>query len=213
MSTRYEDWIQYWPYAIFMIVLVSWGLYHFLAPRSWRDWTGAGLVQAFIIALYAEMYGFPLTIYVLATMLGVDIPLVHYSGHLWATLLGYGRVGAGLEMAIGMVLVVGGILLIAKGWMRVHGSRGRLVTDGVYATMRHPQYTGIFIAVFGQLVHWPTLLTLALAPVIVWIYVRLARREEARMIERFGDAYRQYQRRVPMFFPRWSAFRQIFAST
>ena len=80
---------------------------------------------------------------------------------------------------------------------------GRLVQDGVYSMVRHPQYTGIFLAVFGQLVHWPTIPTLALAPLIVWIYVRLARREEAHLIETFGEAYRAYQRRVPMFLPRW----------
>ena len=211
MTEGYSDWLQYWPYAILMIAVVSWALYRFLAPASWRDWAGAGLVQAFIIALYAEMYGFPLTIYFLTSVLPVDIPLIHESGHLWATLLGYGRIGAGIEMALGYAFVIAGVLMIIKGWTKVYFARGQLLTDGVYGLVRHPQYAGIFLAVFGQLVHWPTIPTLALAPVIVLIYVHLARREEARLIERFGDAYLSYRKRVPMFFPRWRSVRKNMA--
>lgn len=149
-----------------------------MAPAGWREWVGAGLIQSFIIALYAEMYGFPLMIYVLTTFLPVKIPLVHNSGYLWATLLGYGRGGDIVEMLIGPVFVVTGLVLIMRGWVRIYFASDSLTTDGVYSFMRHPQYTGIFLAIFGQLVHWPTIPTLLLAPVIVWLYVRLARREE-----------------------------------
>jgi methanethiol S-methyltransferase len=194
-----------------MIVVASWALYHFVAPASWREWTGAGLVQAFIIALYAEMYGFPLTIYLLTSALSLDIPLVHSSGHLWATLLGYRLVGASVEMAIGLVFVVVGLLLIVKGWIRIYFSNGRLQTGGIYGIVRHPQYSGIFLVIFGQLVHWPTILTLMLAPAIVFAYVRLARREETQLIRQFGDAYRGYKRRVPMFVPRWRDMRRALA--
>lgn len=204
--------LELWPYAIVMIVVASWVLYHFLAPASWREWTGAGLVQAFIIALYAEMYGFPLTLYFVASVLPIDIPFVHGSGHLWATLLGYGALGQAIEMAIGYAFVVAGLVLITKGWVRVYFERSRLLTDGIYGVVRHPQYTGIFLAVFGQLVHWPTIFTLALAPLIVLAYVHLARREESRILERFGEAYVAYRERVPMFFPRWRHFRALIAA-
>ena len=213
MIETYSAWLQLWPYAILMVVIASWVLYHFLAPASWRDWAGAGLVQAFIIALYAEMYGFPLTIYVLTSFLPIEIPLVHESGHLWATLLGYGRVGAGIEMAIGSAFVITGLIMVIKGWIKVYYAGGRLVTDGIYRIVRHPQYAGIFLAIFGQLVHWPTIPTLVLSPLIVWAYVHLARREEARLIEKFGQAYLAYQRRVPKFVPRWQSFRQLLAES
>ncbi len=211
MESSFEQWPILWPYAVLMIVIASWVLYHFLAPASWRDWAGAGAVQAFIIALYAEMYGFPLTIYVLTSVLPLDIPLVHNSGHLWATLLGYGPPGQIVEMLIGYAFIMAGLLLIIRGWTAIYFEGDRLLADGVYALVRHPQYAGIFLAVLGQLVHWPTIPTLVLAPVIVAAYVHLARREEARLVARFGEAYLEYRRRVPMFVPRWQGLRRRIA--
>ena len=202
-------WVELWPYAIPMIVIASWVLYSFLAPASWREWAGAGLVQAFIIALYAEMYGFPLTIYTLTSFLHLDIPLVHNTGHLWAALLGYGESGAAVEMAVGYAFVAIGLILLIRGWMRIYYSRNRLVIEGIYGVVRHPQYLGIFIAIFGQFVHWPTIPTLLLAPAIVFAYVRLARREEARLAIACGAEYLDYRRRVPMFIPYWHGIRQL----
>ena len=207
MDAGYDQWLRLWPYAILVIVLGSWSLYRFLAPASWREWAGAGLLQAFIIALYAEMYGFPLTIYFLTSVLPLEVPLVHHSGHLWATLFGYGRTGAAVEMTAGYFFVVVGVLLITKGWIRVYYEGDHLLRHGVYGIVRHPQYTGIFLIVFGQLVHWPTIPTLALAPVIVWIYLHLAQREEARLTDEFGEAYLEYRRHVPMIIPRLSLLR------
>ena len=199
-------------YAVLMVVIASWVLYHFLAPANWREWAGAGAVQAFIIPLYAEMYGFPLTIYFLTSALPLDIPLVHTSGHLWATLLGYSGAGQTIEMLIGYAFVVAGLMLVIRGWSAIYFEGHRLLTDGIYSVIRHPQYAGIFLAVFGQLVHWPTIPTLVLAPVVVIAYVHLARREEARLVERFGEAYIEYRRRVPMFFPRRQRLRELIAA-
>lgn len=205
----------FWPLAALMIVIASWLLYRYVAPKEWKEWGSAGLVQAFIIALYAEMYGFPLTLYVLTGFLGIDIPMLHTSGHLWSTLLGYGRIGGIIEMVLGLTLVFFGIGLLIEGWREVYKARreGRLVTDRLYGVVRHPQYTGIFTALFGQLIHWPTVITLALFPIIVWVYVRLARKEERQMLRQFGERYLDYRQRVPMFFPTWGTWRELIEVT
>ncbi len=205
----------FWELTAIMVVIASWILYRYVAPKGRREWSRAGLVQAFIIALYAEMYGFPLTIYVLTGFLGIDIPQLHDSGHLVATLFGAGILGQTVEMVIGYGFLFLGVSLLIEGWREVYlASRaGRLATDGLYGVVRHPQYLGIFVALFGELVHWPTLPTLALFPVIVWAYVRLARKEEARMLEAFGDEYRAYQTRVPRFVPRWGEWRRLLDET
>ncbi|MFD2274044.1 methyltransferase family protein [Undibacterium arcticum] len=95
-------------------------------------------------------------------------------------------------------------MLLIAGWRKVYQARReeRFVKDGPYGVIRHPQYTGIMLAVFGQIVHWPTLITLILFPVIVLVYVRLARQEEREMVSRFGTAYQDYMRQIPRFFSR-----------
>jgi len=107
--------IGFWELSIIMVVIASWILYRFVAPKGWREWSRAGLVQAFIIALYAEMYGFPLTIYLLTGWLGLDLPWVHESGHLWATLFGWGVLGTMVEMLVGYALVFAGISILIEG--------------------------------------------------------------------------------------------------
>ncbi len=191
-----------WAITIIMIVLASWIVYRFIAPKNYKEWRNAGIIQAFIIALYAEMYGFPLTIYLLTSFLGFDIPWLHVNGHLWASVFGWGERMAIVEMLVGYTFVFWGVSLIIKGWREVYKvqKHDRLLTGGVYRFRRHPQYAGIYLALFGQLVHWPTIPTLALFPVIVFAYYRLARNEEKMMIEKFGDEYRSYMERVPMFF-------------
>lgn len=201
----------YWQLTIIMVVIASWLLYRYVAPKGWKEWSRAGLVQAFIIALYAEMYGFPLTIYVLSGFFGLDIPWLHQSGHLWATLFGWGDLGAIVEMLIGYSFVFFGISLLIEGWREVYSARReeRLATERLYSVVRHPQYTAIFLAIFGQLIHWPTIPTLVLFPAIIWAYYRLAKREEAQMTERFGEDYVTYRSRVPMFLPRRRQWRRL----
>ena len=200
-----------WGLTVVMVIIVSWILYRYVAPQGWKEWSRAGLIQAFIIALYAEMYGFPLTIYLLTGWLGIDIPWLHQSGHLWAALFGWGDLGAMVEMLVGYTVVFIGISLLIEGWREVYlaTQEGRLATDGLYGLVRHPQYTGIFVAVIGQLIHWPTIPTLVLFPVIVWAYYRLARREEQQMLEKYGRQYAIYQQQVPMLIPtrdNWKRF-------
>lgn len=201
-----------WALAIIMIVVISWFLYRYLAPKTWREWANAGVVQAFIIALYAEMYGFPLTIYLLSRYFGLD--KTNLNASLWSTLLGLGETGMMIAMLLGYAFVFLGIGIFFQGWRQVHRARqqNRLVTDGLYRFVRHPQYTGLFIALFGEgIVHWPTLFSVGLFPIIVFAYVRLAKKEEQRVLKEFGEEYEAYQQRVPMFIPRrkdWREFAQ-----
>lgn len=199
-----------WGLAIIMIVVASWLIYRYLAPRNWREWAGAGIVQAFIIALYAEMYGFPLTIYLLVRVFGLDRRYV--SASLWSTLLGMGETGMMISMLLGLGFLLVGLGLLIEGWREVYRARqeNRLVTDGLYAFVCHPQYLGLFLALFGEgIVHWPTIFSVGLFPVIIVIYYWLARKEERAMLARFGDQYRAYMNRVPMFIPRWGQWRRL----
>ena len=120
-----------------------------------------------------------------------------------------------IEMLIGYTFVFLGISLLIEGWREVYVATKakRLATDKLYAVVRHPQYTGIFLAVFGQLIHWPTIPTLVLFPVIVWAYYRLSKREERQMIEEFGSAYEGYQQNVPMFFPKRGEWKKLMSAS
>jgi protein-S-isoprenylcysteine O-methyltransferase Ste14 len=193
-----------WGLAVIVIVIASWLMYRYLAPDDWKEWSRAGVLQAFIVAFYAEMYGFPLTIYFLARFFGLDLAWTE-GGNLWAQLFGTPMAHL-VAMVLGYTIVFAGASLVADGWRRIHQARReeKLMTDGVYARVHHPQYTGLFLIVFGEgVVHWPTIVSLAAFPVIVVAYTLLARKEERQMLDKFGDEYLEYQRRVPMFIPRF----------
>jgi len=148
----------------------------------------------------------PLTIYVLTAILGSRYPALnpfsHASGHLWITLLGGGAWMSAIIHLISNGLMLGGLLLMGAGWSRIHKAKGELVTDGVYAWVRHPQYAGLFLITVGMLVQWPTIITAVTWPALFFVYYRLARREERKAEALFGEAYFEYKASVPMFVPR-----------
>ncbi|MGE3841063.1 MAG: isoprenylcysteine carboxylmethyltransferase family protein [Vicinamibacterales bacterium] len=207
----------FWGAAAISIVVVSWFFYRYVVPKSWKEWARAGVVQAFIIAFYAEMYGFPLTLYALTRCFGLDVSSTFWDGNLWIYLTGTPAAML-VSMLLGYSIALVGVGLVTAGWREVYRARkeNRLARQGPYAAVRHPQYTGIFLAVFGEgVVHWPTVFSLAAFPIIVGGYVLLARKEERQMVDRFGDDYVEYRKRLPMFFPRWGQWHRLleFART
>ena len=165
-----------------------------------------------MIALHAKMYGFPLTIYLLVRFLHLERRGVN--ANLWSTPLGMGDTGMMISMLIGYLLLFLGIELFIEGWReryRAHQA-GRLASVGLYGLVRHPQYMGPFVGLFGEgVVHWPTVFSVTLFPIIVLTYTRLAYREEWGMIAKFGNQYEQYLRRVPMLFPGRGGWRRLMA--
>lgn len=192
-----------WPLVAAYILILGIFLNGILRPRRRSEWRSAGVAQAFIIALYAEMYGLPLTMYLVAWLTGrTEFAQDHFHGHAWAFLLGWGDTGAiGFDI-VGQLLIVCGAALALAGWRQVHRGRGTLVTCGLYRFVRHPQYTGFFLFLLGSVLNWPTLPTLVMLPVLLWVYYWLARTEEAEAEAAFGEDYRDYLQRSGMFFPR-----------
>lgn len=189
--------------AVFVIFAFS-----FAQPRTARDWRSFGMFAAFLVALFTEMYGFPLTIYLLSSWLGSNYPgidlLSHDSGHLLSTIFGWqGDPHFSPFHLLSYVLIGGGFLLIAAAWEVLYKAQRehRLATDGPYAHLRHPQYVGFVLITLGFLLQWPTLITLLMFPILIVMYIRLARREEQEAIAEFGDAYNAYMKSVPAFFP------------
>jgi protein-S-isoprenylcysteine O-methyltransferase Ste14 len=189
--------------AVFLMFAFS-----FFKPQTVRDWRTFGAFAAFVVALFVEMYGFPLTLYLLSGWLqtrypGLDI-LSHDAGHLWSTLLGdKGDPHFGVLHLASYALLGGGFWLLSSAWNVLYHAqrRGELATAGPYARIRHPQYVAFVLILLGFLLQWPTLLTLAMFPILVVMYARLATREEAEMQARFGDVYVRYAARTPRFVP------------
>ena len=202
-------------YGLWTLVILNSAIFIFFAfsftkPKTQRDWRSLGAFSAFIVALFTEMYGFPLTIYFLSGWLAEKYPdvdfLSHENGHLLHTLLGFeGNAHFDPLHIASNVLIVLGFFLLASSWNVLHKAQqaGVLATSGWYARMRHPQYVAFVLIMFGFLLQWPTIPTLVMFPILLVVYLRLSKSEERQAIKQFGDQYIQYRNSTPAFIPHF----------
>lgn len=203
-------------YGLWVIVLLNTAVilafaFSFTRPSTRRDWKSFGAFSAFVVALFAEMYGFPLTIYLLSGWLINHYPevdfMLHDNGHLWHTLLKVeGDPHWGVFHIGSLFLTVGGFIMLASAWKTLLRAKreGQLAVTGLYARLRHPQYVALILIMFGFLLQWPTLVTVVMFPILVFMYWRLAKREEAEARATFGSIYEDYAQKVPAFIPKFS---------
>ncbi|HEY0845077.1 MAG TPA: isoprenylcysteine carboxylmethyltransferase family protein [Noviherbaspirillum sp.] len=185
--------------------------FSFTKPKTARDWRSFGSFSAFIVALFTEMYGFPLTIYLLMPWLSQFFPdvdfLSHDAGHLLEMMFGWKtNPHFGPFHLVSNIFIFGGFIMLSSAWRVLYDAQKhhRLATTGLYARMRHPQYVAFVLIMFGFLLQWPTLVTLLMFPVLLVVYARLAKSEEYDMVKLFGDEYETYRRRTPAFIPAFS---------
>lgn len=200
-------------YGLWLLVIVNSAIFilfafSFTQLKSKRDWRSLGAFSAFVIAYFTEMYGFPLTIYLLSGWLSNSYPGInlygHDSGHLLHTLLGLkGDPHFDILHILSNLFIIGGLYLIYSGWSTLYAAQksNQLATTGLYAYVRHPQYDGFILVMIGFLLQWPTLITLIMFPILVYVYTRLARREEQETQTLFGEAYQGYAAKTPAFIP------------
>lgn len=182
--------------VVYLVVLLFIPLYRKMDKKP------AGAYIAFVIAFAIEMHGIPFSMYVISWIVGSNLPEGVLWGHTLISVIGYW--GMYLNIACAMIA----LCLILSGWYHIYkhywsreAGEGKLVTKGIYRYIRHPQYTGLLLLSFGMLLEWATLPLLILFPVIVTLYVRLAKKEERDMLAEFGDEYAAYRSRTKMFLP------------
>jgi protein-S-isoprenylcysteine O-methyltransferase Ste14 len=209
MQADFFDYGLWWLVAINSLIFIVFA-FSFFRPKSARDWRSFGAFSAFLVALFTEMYGFPLTIYLFP---GVDW-YAHDSGHLLEMMFGWGGdPHVGPFHLLSSIFVFGGFILLAAAWRVLYRAQraGAVAKTGPYALVRHPQYAAFISIMFGFLLQWPTLPTLVMFPILVFMYLRLAQREERESLAGLGEEYRNYMARAPAFFPHFGNALRLVA--
>lgn len=204
-------------YGLWSLVILNSAIFIFFAfsfakPQTKTDWRSFGAFSAFLVALFTEMYGFPLTIYLLSGWLQTNYPdinwLAHDSGHLLEMIFGWkGNPHFGPFHILSFVFIGGGFWILSAAWAVLYKAQreGKMAVTGLYGKVRHPQYIGFIAIMFGFLLQWPTIPTLVLFPILTYMYIRLAKKEERDSKERFTKAWDDYAARVPAFIPKFSS--------
>ena len=207
MNNQFSDY-GLWSVVILNSIVFIFFLFSFTKPKTSHDWRSFGMISAFVVALFVEMYGFPLTIYLFSGILlkwlpGLDL-LTHNSGHLFEDLFGWGGdPHFGPFHIASYVFIISGFVLLSKAWSVLYKAQKEhtLAVSGPYAKIRHPQYVAFVLIMFGFLLQWPTVLTLVMFPILLFVYRQLAKREECESKQRFGNRWDEYVERTNMFIP------------
>ncbi|MCJ7428838.1 MAG: DUF1295 domain-containing protein [Candidatus Nanohaloarchaeota archaeon QJJ-5] len=166
---------------------------------NWQT-SSLGIYAAFMVSMFVEMYGVPLSIYLSAAALTTTT-----GSHPHDVILSFDLLGQSFAMTpwkvIGLGITVLGCLIVAIGWYTLYRSDESFVTDGIYQYSRHPQYLGLIMIVAGWFIHWPSLLTLAMLPVLVYVYYRLSVSEEQHLETMLEDTtdLEEYRETTPRF--------------
>jgi protein-S-isoprenylcysteine O-methyltransferase Ste14 len=197
LESHFYNW-----YGVLFFILVYAVVLLFLPFYRRMDKKPAATYLAFVVAFALEMHGIPFSMWVISWIIGRNLPEGILWGHTLVDTIGFGGMYFNIACAIiALTLIINGWFHIHKAYWSKDAGTGSLVTTGIYRYIRHPQYTGLLLLSFGMMVEWATLPLLLLYPVMVVMYVRLAKREEADMLEEFGDEYRNYRETTKMFIP------------
>jgi protein-S-isoprenylcysteine O-methyltransferase Ste14 len=172
----------------------------FLIPLSFRrkvNWKEYGIVTAFFVSLFIEMYGIPLTILFASKTIdsqNVEIANVVYEFEFLGV-----NISMDTAMAYASFLMILGTIIIMIAWITLYRNikNEELVTTGIYSISRHPQYFGFILIIVGWLIGWPTILTTIFAIILIFMYLRVCKIEEKELQR--DNNYKKYKEKVPFF--------------